>query len=73
MNQQGNQFYLGSLEFVTGLTVEEAEKLEEICEDHNATVKQLLTQFVCDLINSDRSGGSDERLMISEWFHRSFG
>ncbi len=73
MKQQGNQFYLGSLEFVTGLTVEEVEKLEEICEDHNVTVKQLLTQFVCDLTDSDRSGGSDERFMISEWFHRSFG
>lgn len=72
MNQQGDQFYLGSLEFITGLTVEEVEKFKEICEDHDVTVKQLLTQFVCDLVDSDRSGGSDERLMISEWFHRSF-
>lgn len=72
MKQQGNQFYLGSLEFITGLSVEETEEFERICEYHGVTVKQVLTQFVCDLIDSDRSGGSDERMMISEWFLRSF-
>ena len=53
-----------------GLSVEDAEQIKNICED-KCTVKQLIHQFLCDLLDNNRSGGSDERMLISEWFSRS--
>lgn len=72
MSQQKSSFYLDGMEFLTSLSAEETEQILEMCRDHGITVKQLLTQFICDLIDNDRSGGSDERMMISGWFNRSF-
>lgn len=54
-----------------GLSVEDMERIEEICEDKGITVRSLLHQFLCDLIDNDHSAGSDERMDISNWFHRS--
>lgn len=54
-----------------GMSVEDADQIKERCEDKGITVKQLIQQFLCDLIDNDRSGGSDERMMISGWFFRS--
>lgn len=54
-----------------GMSVEDAERIKERCDDRGITVKQLIQQFLCDLIDNDRSGGSDERMMISGWFFRS--
>ena len=51
---------------------EEAAQIDDICKDHDITVGDLISQFLCDLIDNNRSGGSDERMMISGWFHRSF-
>lgn len=54
-----------------GMTVDDAERIEEKCENKGITVKCLLRQFLCDLIDNDHSAGSDERLAIDEWFYRS--
>lgn len=54
-----------------GMSVEDEEHIEERCEDKGITVKCLLRQFLCDLIDNDHSAGTDERLAIDEWFSRS--
>lgn len=54
-----------------GMSVEDAEQIKERCEDKGITVKQLIQQFLCDLIDNDRSSGSDERMFVSGWFTRS--
>lgn len=53
------------------LTDDEYARLRDFAECHNITVNRLLSQFIADLIVSDRSGGSDERCLASEWFDRS--
>ncbi len=74
MKQQGNlySFRIDCMQFVLDFSDDDAEMLRKLCENHDCTVKQVLTQFVCDLVDSKLSGGSDERMMISEWFLRSF-
>lgn len=54
-----------------GMSVEDAEQIKERCDDKGITVKQLIQQFLCDLIDNDRSSGSDERILVSGWFLRS--
>ncbi len=53
------------------MSVEDAERIEEMCEDKEITVKQLMHQFLCDLVDNRYSGGSDERMLVSSWFLRS--
>ena len=52
------------------LTEEENNDLIRIAEDHDATPGELLAAFVADLTVSDRSGGSDERMLASDWLSR---
>lgn len=54
-----------------GIAMDDAEHIEAMCEDKGITVKCLLRQFLCDLIDNDHSAGADERLAINEWFCRS--
>lgn len=54
-----------------GMTADDTERIEEMCEDKGITVRCLIRQFLCDLIDNDHSAGSDERLAIDEWFCRS--
>ncbi|MBO5472197.1 MAG: hypothetical protein J6A08_00165 [Lachnospiraceae bacterium] len=54
-----------------GMSVEDAERIEEMCDDKGTAVKCLLRQFLCDLIDNDKSGGSDARMAISEWYRCS--
>ena len=54
-----------------GMSVEDAERIEEMCENKEITVKQLMHQFLCDLVDNRYSGGSDERMLVSSWFLRS--
>ncbi|MBD5449359.1 MAG: hypothetical protein HDR28_04235, partial [Lachnospiraceae bacterium] len=55
---KSTEFFLGEkLRF----TPEEADQIDDICEDHDITVEDLISQFLCDLIDNNRSGGSDER------------
>ena len=62
-------FFLGEkLRF----TSEEAAQIDDICKDHDITVEDLISQFLCDLIDNNRSGGSDERMLANDWFRRSF-
>jgi len=53
------------------------EDVEELCAKvarADLTVSQLLENFVYDLVHSDRSNGSDERMYANQWFDRcSFG
>lgn len=53
-----------------GISVEDADKIVGMCEDKCITVKQLIHQFLCDLSDNDQSSGSDERILVSEWFFR---
>ncbi len=55
-----------------GMSVEDADQIKERCEDKGITVKQLIHQFLCDLIDNRYSSGSDERMLISSWFLRSW-
>lgn len=55
-----------------GMSVEDAERIKERCEDSGITVKQLIHQFLCDLIDNRYSSGSDERMLVSSWFLRSW-
>ena len=68
MNYSTSYFLSEKLRF----TPEEADQINELCEDHGITVDNLISQFLCDLIDNNRSGGSDERMMVNDWFHRSF-
>lgn len=54
-----------------GMTADDAERIGEMCEDKGITVKCLLRQFLCDLIDNDHSAGADERLAVSTWYSRS--
>lgn len=54
-----------------GMPAEDAERIKEMCEDKEITVKQFMHQFLCDLVDNRYSGGSDERMLISSWFLRS--
>lgn len=51
-----------------GMTVDDVERIEERCEDKGITVRRLLRQFLCDLIDNDHSAGTDERLAVDQWF-----
>lgn len=53
------------------ITKEEYEYLYITADSHGTTVNGLLSQFIADLTASDRSGGSDERCLASEWLSRS--
>ncbi len=53
------------------INAEEYARLLEIAEYYNTDVKKLLGAFVQDLTVSDRSGGSDERSLASQWADRS--
>lgn len=53
------------------LSGEEYQLLREKAADYSTTVNVLLSQFIADLVYSDRSGGSDECMYASEWLSRS--
>lgn len=53
------------------LTSDEYNKLKEKAETFHTTVNELLSQFIADLTNSERSGGSDERDRAESWLYRS--
>lgn len=53
------------------LTSDEYAKLREIASLYDTNVNGLLSQFIADLTVSDRSGGSDERYLASDWLSRS--
>ncbi len=40
-------------------------------ENWKVTPRRIIEQFVSDLTCSDRSGGSDERDLASDWLYRS--
>ena len=66
---KSTEFFLGEkLRF----TPEEVGQINDICKDHDITVEDLISQFLCDLIDNNRSGGSDERMLANDWFRRSF-
>lgn len=54
-----------------GLSETDISDIEKICDTKAITVKELLHQFLCDLIDNEYSGGSDECLDIANWFHRN--
>ncbi len=54
-----------------GMSVNDADRIKEMCEDKGITAKQVIRQFLCDLTGNDHSGGSDERMLIDDWFCRS--
>lgn len=53
------------------LTADEYSELRKIVSDCDTSVNRLLSQFIADLTYSDRSGGSDERRLASDWLDRS--
>ena len=53
------------------LTSNEYGKLKEKAKTFHTTVNELLSQFIADLTNSKRSGGSDERDRAESWLYRS--
>ncbi len=53
------------------LTSDEYQKLRDLANDYNTNVNALLSQFIADLTSSERSGGSDERYLASDWLSRS--
>lgn len=56
------------------LTVEEYRALEKLAE-HRAGMDgaTLLRCFVGDLVHSEWTGGSDERMYAHQWLDRRFG
>ena len=55
---------------VVNLTDEEKDRLKEIAKDHDTSPGELLAAFVADLVCSERTGGSDERMYASNWLGR---
>ena len=53
------------------LSDEEYLLLKEKASDYDTNINGLLSQFIADLVCSDRSGGSDERMYASDWLSRS--
>jgi hypothetical protein len=52
------------------LTEDEKKDLIRIALQHDATPGELLAAFAADLAGSDRSGGSDERMLADDWLSR---
>ncbi len=52
------------------VTPEEQQDLIRIAAEHDAKPEELLAAFAADLTGSDRSGGSDERLLACDWLER---
>lgn len=54
-----------------GLSEKDINDIEEVCKRKDITVRDLLHQFLCDLIDNEYSGGSDEQINLMQWFYRS--
>lgn len=54
-----------------GLSEKDINYIEKICDTKTITVRELLHQFLCDLIDNEYSGGSDECMYLAQWFSRS--
>ena len=52
------------------LTDSECDDLAMAAGKEGKTISELVTEFIGDLINGTYTGGSDERLMIMEWWGR---
>ena len=52
------------------LTENENKALSIIALQRDAAPGELLAAFVADLVKSGRSGGSDERMLASDWLYR---
>ena len=52
------------------ITDEERKRLEDIAAGCDATPGELLAALVADVTGSARSGGSDERMLASQWLER---
>jgi hypothetical protein len=52
------------------LNDEDAERLSNIAGVHGLTIKELLENFVADLVDGAGTNGSDERMYIDRWFDR---
>lgn len=55
---------------VLKLPYEDVESLCAKAARADLTVSQLLENFIYDLVQSDRSNGSDERMYANDWFDR---
>ena len=56
--------------FEVKLTEDESKALSIVASQRDATSGELLAAFAADLTYSDRSGGSDERMLAGDWLSR---
>lgn len=54
------------------ITEEEYAELKVLAKESNVSVSDIISTYVHDLVCSNRSGGSDERLFASDYFNRSW-
>ncbi|MDE7132977.1 MAG: hypothetical protein K2O65_14515 [Lachnospiraceae bacterium] len=55
-----------------GISQLDIDKLLAKCLDKDISFDQLFRQFFADLLDTENSGGSDERMLVNDWFRRSF-
>ncbi len=53
------------------LTDEEYQLLKDRAQCYSVTASQLIEAFICDLVYSDRRGGSDESEIANHWHERN--
>lgn len=51
----------------------EVTYISELAAKYDTTVGEMIENFICDLTDSERSNGSDERMHAEEWLDRRFG
>ena len=51
----------------------EVTYISELAAKYDTTVGEIIENFICDLTDSERSNGSDERMHAKEWLDRRFG
>lgn len=54
------------------LNKEEYQELKDLAKECNVTVSDIVSNYLHDLLGSDRSNGSDERLFATQYFQRSW-
>ena len=57
-------------QFFLELTEEDKKAFFEMCERDGTTPAEVLEGFICDLTEAERTRGSDERMLATQYYER---
>lgn len=53
------------------LTEQEVQKLIHIAQDYDTTPEAIIQAFTADFVDSEFSGGTNERMYVNMWFEQN--